>query len=230
MNAIQFVVFDLDDTLYLERDYAHSGFDAVAERFAGDIGAGFDIAARCRQLFDSPHRARVFNTLLAEANPPHAGALLTRMIEVFRTHTPRIALTRDADRAIHRLGQHLKLGLISDGFLVAQQAKVRALGLEQRLDAIVLTDQWGRPYWKPHPRAFETIARCLHVTPQSCVYVADNPRKDFVAPNALGWTTIMIRRPGAVHADAHATATDPEKVPFGGTAEAVIDTLDALLA
>ena len=32
------------------------------------------------------------------------------------------------------------------------------------------------------------------------VYVADNPRKDFLAPRALGWRTLRVRRPGGEHA------------------------------
>ena len=34
----------------------------------------------------------------------------------------------------------------------------------------------------------------------ACAYVADNPEKDFVAPNALGWRTIQYLRPGQIHA------------------------------
>ena len=32
------------------------------------------------------------------------------------------------------------------------------------------------------------------------VKLSDNPAKDFVAPNALGWRTIQFRRSGQVHA------------------------------
>ncbi len=33
------------------------------------------------------------------------------------------------------------------------------------------------------------------------VYLADNPRKDFVAPRALGWRTVRVRRPESLHVD-----------------------------
>ena len=54
------------------------------------------------------------------------------------------------------------------------------------------------------------------------VYVGDNPAKDFVAPNAMGWTTIMIRRPGArlIHANAETAA--------GGAAQHVVASLEDL--
>ena len=39
-----------------------------------------------------------------------------------------------------------------------------------------------------------------HSDAAECVYVADNPTKDFAAPRALGWHTVRIRRPGGLHA------------------------------
>ena len=38
MSRIRCVAFDVDDTLYLERDYVRSGFRAVAERVRRDHG------------------------------------------------------------------------------------------------------------------------------------------------------------------------------------------------
>lgn len=224
MSAIQCIVFDLDDTLYLERDYAFSGFDAVAEQFTEQVGADFDVAARCRELFDTRDRTRVFNTILHEAGTPEPDALLPKMIDAFRNHAPRIALCPDADAALTRLAGRFKLALISDGYLVAQQAKVEALGLASRIELIILTDQWGREFWKPHPRAYETVASHFNFDHRDCVYVADNPTKDFVAPDALGWTTVMVRRERAIHQDAAAAQGERGKA----VARHIIRSLDEL--
>ncbi len=35
---------------------------------------------------------------------------------------------------------------------------------------------------------------------ESFAYISDNPAKDFVAPNRLGWRTIQLLYPGQVHA------------------------------
>jgi putative hydrolase of the HAD superfamily len=37
------------------------------------------------------------------------------------------------------------------------------------------------------------------VSGDRCVYAADNPAKDFVAPHRLGWQTIRVRRQGGLH-------------------------------
>jgi putative hydrolase of the HAD superfamily len=44
----------------------------------------------------------------------------------------------------------------------------------------------------------QRVAKCA---PEQCVYIADNPIKDFISPNRLGWRTIRIRRSGGIHAD-----------------------------
>jgi putative hydrolase of the HAD superfamily len=46
------------------------------------------------------------------------------------------------------------------------------------------------------------MARNLGVSPSRCVYFADNLKKDFVAPNALGWLTVRVARPESVYCDA----------------------------
>jgi putative hydrolase of the HAD superfamily len=219
------IVFDLDDTLYPERQFAFSGFDAVAAAFADRLSATFEIAPRMRELFDSPHRRRVFNKILEECpqqqqNQQRPPTFLHDMIQVFRNHDPRIQLHPDADRALSCLQDRYRLGLITDGFAVTQHAKIRALSLATRLDEIIVTDDWGREFWKPHPRAFKTMAERLGIEHQACTYVADNLAKDFVAPNALGWTTVLIERPDAVH-----TNNPPAD---GGAAQHTIASLDDL--
>ena len=220
MSTIQAVVFDLDDTLYPERAFAFSGFDAVVERFGQRLDWGPDEAARMRTLFDSEQRATVFNSMLDEAGvePETHATLITEMVAAYRGHAPRIALHDDADHALARLHGRYRLGIVSDGFLVTQRSKIAALDLVARVDHVVLTDQWGRDHWKPDPRGFAHIAAALSVPPTACIYVADNPTKDFIAPNRLGWKTVQIRRADGIYAGLVA--------PSDGAPQVVIDTLD----
>jgi putative hydrolase of the HAD superfamily len=221
--SIRAIVFDLDDTLYPEREFVFSGYRAVADAFAERLNASFDLLRRMGQLFETPDRGRVFNVLVAEAGivGDRADDLVREMIATYRTHQPRIRLHSDADAALTRLRGVYRLGLLSDGPLQMQNNKIDALGLCDRLDEIVLTDQWGREFWKPHHRGFEEISRRLGVPPTECLYVADNPAKDFIAPIALGWRTICVKRPGGIYTD--------RRPPEGGAPGAVIDTLNGLL-
>jgi len=220
LETIRVVVFDLDDTLYPERAFAMSGFVAVGRWLTERVHCPIDATARMQELFETGHRGHVFDQLLAELGVEAPESLVPQMIEHYRSHWPNIRLDEAAERAIKRWSGSCKLGLISDGPLLMQQRKVEALGLAPRLDRIILTDAWGRAFWKPHVRAFETIEQAWGHQGPACVYIADNPSKDFVAPKKLGWRTVRLRRSSGIYADA---TPGP-----GGTPELEVTTLDSI--
>lgn len=204
LQGIRVVVFDLDDTLYPERSFAMSGFAAVGKWLAARMSCPIDPVARMSALFDTGDRRHVFDQLLAELGVKEIDTWLPQMIDCYRNHVPDIRLDDAAQRAIKRWRSSFKLCVISDGTFHVQQRKIEALGLADFLDTIILTDAWGPDFWKPHPRAFQTVEHTWNCPGPSCVYIADNPTKDFVAPRQLGWATIRLRRPRGIYADAHA--------------------------
>ncbi len=222
MSAAKAVIFDLDDTLFPERAYAFSGFAAVATAFQDRLGDPAHAAADMQRLFETQHRPRVFDALLVERAIAVNQPLVDSMIDVYRTHKPTISLHADADRILTHLSGSYKLGLISDGPSVGQWAKIDALGLPGRFDEIIVTSDLGSGCAKPHPRAFELMAERLDIGPPCCIYVADNPSKDFIAPRALGWRTIKIVRPDGIYRNRSA--------PASGVPQHVIYTLDDLAA
>jgi len=210
--GVSLVVFDLDDTLYPERDYVFSGYQAVARWLASRAKCPDDLIERMKHTFLFGDRTKVFDTLLTDLGWSPDPELIGEMVTVYRTHTPEISFFEDAEVVLREWAEGFELGLISDGPLVMQQRKVQALRLEDRIRFILLTDQWGREYWKPHPRAFVEIEKLARVPPGECLYIADNPAKDFVAPNARGWRTVQIVRTGAVHQLPAATGGWPQAV------------------
>ncbi len=218
MRPLRAVIFDLDDTLYSEKQYTLSGYRAVANAFSDRLSPGFDLYARMVALFDTPDRGRVFNVILEEAGAFGREDLLAEMIHTFRAHRPIISLYPDAAAALGRLAGRHSLGVISDGYYTVQKAKVDALGVAARLDVCILTDRWGRQFWKPHPRAFDEAAAQLGLRHDECVYVADNPAKDFVAPNRQGWRSVCIRRPEGIYRN--------EPAAPGGEPQCEIESLD----
>ena len=176
-----------------------------------------------RALFDTDHRARVFNALLTECGWDESSkteTLVARMIDTYRAHSPSITLCRDADAVLTRLRGQYKLGLITDGPPAQQWAKIDALNLRARLKKIIVTGDLAPGQSKPSPAAFELMADRLGALHNECVYVADNPAKDFVAPNALGWTTIQIDRQGGIYRD--------EQPAPGGRPDHQINSLEDL--
>lgn len=189
-------VFDLDDTLYLERDFARSGFAAVGQHMRDEAGIeGF--AAHCERLLSEGVRGTIFNEALRDMGLGTDPALLNRLVEIYRTHHPKISLASDAARCLARLAG--RLALITDGPEETQRAKIAALRLEERIPLILATGAWPKAFCKPHPRSFEQVMAWSGQEPGAHVYIADNCAKDFVAPRGLGWRTVQIVRPGRIH-------------------------------
>lgn len=211
MVGIHCVVFDLDDTLYLERDYVKSGFRAVADAIGDKVGNRDVWFAELWNRFLAGVRGDTFNQLLLE-HPLLANQFsVSELVGTYRTHAPRIALFPEAQSTLVELRElGYKLGLITDGPLEVQQAKVRSLELHEYFDHLVLTGRWGNEYWKPHPRGFLDITQTLGVEANAAVYIGDNPEKDFVGARHLGWTTVRLRMEGQLrselepHSEAHA--------------------------
>jgi putative hydrolase of the HAD superfamily len=192
-------IFDLDDTLYCEHDYVRSGFRAVAAHLAERhrIPAA-ELYKEMVRVWQEDGRGRVFDRVCAKfrLNDPVAD-----LVEVYRGHEPDISLYEDARQLMDAARERgVKLGLITDGDARAQRRKIRALGIEKWISAVVVSDELGGPEcWKPHPLPYEMAARQLGVPLHECVYVGDNPHKDFVTARKLGMGTIRIIRPQGDH-------------------------------
>ncbi len=191
------VVFDLDDTLYLERDYVRSGFLAVGQWLEQSRGIK-EFAALAWDSFQAGTRGHIFDEVLTQfgINDP---ALISAMVTEYRQHRPSIDLLLDAQMLLSYCREmRVTTALITDGMSASQWAKIAALRLTEYIEHIVVTDDWGSGWQKPNPRAFETVQRERPGT--ECVYLADNPQKDFQAPAQLGWRpSIRVRRSGSLH-------------------------------
>lgn len=199
------VVFDLDDTLYLERDFVRSGFAAVGEWLRAHRGVG-DFAAHAWDLFLAGRRGDVFDRALPELGLEPQPALIRRLVAVYREHLPAIRLEPAAADLLAALQGRCRLAVLTDGYHDTQRRKIAALALDARCRPIVCTDQWGREHWKPSPRGFLHIQQALEAPPERCIYIGDNPAKDFRAPKSLGWRTLRLRHPDGEHARAAAAS------------------------
>jgi putative hydrolase of the HAD superfamily len=215
------VVFDVDDTLYDEKQFVEGGFAAVDAWLQARHGAvGFESAAR--RIFASGRRGRIFNEALESLEMPAMPEFIAEMIEVYRGHSPKLQLLPDAEIALQwAMDSGLQVALITDGTASVQRRKLKALDLDHRISCQVVTDELGgKEFWKPHPAAFLRVMDAYPGKRGGYVYVADNPRKDFIAPRQLGWRTIRVRRPGGEHASCEASA--------GENADLEVETLTAL--
>src|SRR4030067_536602 len=113
--ACRAVGFDLDDTLYPERAYVLSGFEAVARWGAAELGQpAEEMAAELKALFDAGVRRDTFDRWLASKRlpvPGHPG----RLVEAYRSHRPHLEAYRDVRPSLERLRRAYRLGLAGEG-------------------------------------------------------------------------------------------------------------------
>lgn len=192
-------VFDIDDTLYLERDYVRSGFNAVDE-WARETMSLKGVGDQAWKLFLEGGRKSTLNDSFTILGRRLSDQETSDVVAVYRGHKPAINLCADARAALERLCHNSKIAIITDGPPVSQRAKVAALGLEAFADPIIITGEHGTGWHKPGMHSFAYVESVFGATPERCVYVADNPLKDFISPSQRGWRTVRIRRPGGLHA------------------------------
>ena len=184
LAGIQAVVFDLDDTLYGEKEYVRSGFDAVAEKHP-------EIEKLDEKLWCAFENSKpAFDEVLGNNESVKKDCLA-----IYRNHAPNIHFYDGAELLIKRLREkNIKIGLITDGRPEGQRAKIAALGLEKLVNEILITDELGgTQFRKPCDIAFRIMQKKLNVPFEQMAYVGDNPKKDFVAPLALGMKSIWFK-------------------------------------
>lgn len=201
MNRWQAVIFDLDDTLYPEREYVLSGFWAVAQWADLNLGVHREqgYADLC-QLYYSGVRGNTFNLWLQQLG--FEKDLVAALVRVYREHEPQIRPFPEVRPLLSRLRKTCSLGLLSDGYLEVQKRKLAALGLADCFDTTLFTDELGREYWKPNSKSFREVLLRLRINePNVAVYVGDNPLKDFLGARNIGMYTIWLRRSDGEYAN-----------------------------
>ncbi len=190
LNDVDAVIFDLDDTLYPEKGYVRSGYSSVAKAFPHII----DMEDRLWKAFEEKKPA--IDLVFGEEGMGDAER--RRAVEIYRNHSPRIELYSGVGQLLSRLSGTKRLGLITDGRPEGQWAKIDALNISGYFEKIIVTDELGGvEFRKPDKTAFKVMQRELGVPFGRMVYIGDNPKKDFKAPEELGMKAIhFLNRDG----------------------------------
>ncbi len=182
-RTIDGVVFDLDDTLYSEKEYVKSGFKAVA-KYLGD--------ERYSEILwhDFKQGKKGFEALLKRIQREEE---LQNCIDVYRCHRPNIHLYDGVKDLITSLKQRgIRVGIITDGRPEGQRNKIKALDIEQIVEDIIITDELGGiQFRKPCDIAFRIMAIRWKLPFENMIYIGDNIMKDFQAPRQLGMKTLF---------------------------------------
>jgi len=193
------VIFDLDGTLCrnvqdLDAAYRRA-FDAVG---LDPLGEPTELWGALEGPPDPDDRVGYLATGFARLLTQHgvdgdpldlAAALLAEF------DATQVAFLPDAERVLARLRGRYRLGVLTNGPRRHQAAKVEALGLADRVDAVVYAGDLPRR--KPLPLPFETICDRLTVEPGRALYVGDSLAHDVAGAGVAGLDAAWIRTDGA---------------------------------
>lgn len=181
------VIFDLDDTLYSEKEYVKSGYRAIADA----MPQIYKMEEKLWLAFEQKKSA--IDTVLIDEGI-YTEKLKQQCLSIYRSHQPIIHFYDGAKDTLCQLRTAgYKLGVITDGRPEGQRAKIKALGLDELVDHIIITDELGgEEYRKPNKTAFVKMQQQLNVPFDRMCYVGDNIKKDFIAPEKLGMKTFFI--------------------------------------
>lgn len=190
--AHSLVAFDLDDTLYKEIDYLRSAYCEIALYAThGNQLRGSDLLAMMMQTLRNGGNAfRQLNKTLKTNTP------IETYLQMYRSHRPDINLAEEVRLTLDELkAARGTLAIITDGRSVQQRNKIAALGLDRWIaeDDIIISEEIGTE--KPSEANYRQVMQ-RHPEMERFVYVGDNPAKDFITPNRLGWTTVCLRDNG----------------------------------
>lgn len=198
---VKAVIFDLDDTLISEKEYIKSGYHHISNILSDTIHIDKEfIFTDLMELFETSPK-KVFNRFYEKYDLEYSTKMVFELVNEYRGHYPNIKFYDDVLPCLSKLKKSgMKIGIITDGYAIAQHQKLRAVGADKYFDEIIVTDDFGRDYWKPHSKSFELMRDRLEIDFNEMVYVGDNPDKDFYISKIYPIKTVRIYRDG-VHKD-----------------------------
>ena len=124
------VFFDLDDTLYSERDFEKSGIEFVYNFFKikqVDLGTILNNRKNwVEKIINGSNNKITFHMVL----------------DLYRNHLPAIQLYKDSKIFLEKLNSlGYEMSLITDGRSITQRNKLKALGIESYFKNIVISEE-----------------------------------------------------------------------------------------
>jgi len=209
------ILFDLDDTLFAHREAVNAGALSVLRQL--DVPPSTELedaeVARWTEL-EELHYTRYLTGDL-----DYLGQRRARARDFLAPYGVEFVTDAEAETWFeHYLGHYRdawdvypdtmsvlgaladrRLGIITNGELDFQLAKIAATGLAPLFEHVIASGEFG--FTKPDARIFHAACAAFGVTPSDAVYIGDRLHTDAIGATNAGLRGIWIDRLGATPAD-----------------------------
>jgi putative hydrolase of the HAD superfamily len=201
--VIDAVLLDLDDTCFDQRDFLAGAFGAVARR-AGELGVD---EVRLRDALETIAAAGSDRGWIIDQALQTLGVRVPvgPLVDAFRSYRPaRLSPYPGVRESLGQMRRLAPVGLVTNGDPAGQRAKLTALGFDGAFDVVVVSDELGRSFRKPHPAPFCQALGLLGADPGRSFFIGDHPDRDIAGAQHVGMRAIRVRtgeyasRPDAV--------------------------------
>ena len=138
----------------------------------------------------------------------------------YRHYFEGVGFLPGAERLLD-VASHFENCLITNGEHGKQWGKIRKMGVDSRLDHILVSEDLG--VWKPDPRIFERALELTGARPSESVMIGDSLHADIAGAGPTGIGTIWINQYG--YSLDEATHEPDEMVTNPGEAASLIEQL-----
>ncbi|PJI09841.1 MULTISPECIES: HAD family hydrolase [Clostridium] len=194
---IKLIIFDLDDTLYDERDFVIGGFKDVCKYLSLKYLDDYDLLMEeILNILNKDGRGKIFNVLCENHDYNED---IKKLVRIYRQAKPKLKLYDDSRYTLSKLKGKYKLGIITDGLAAVQWNKIKLLNIENFFDKIIVTDDLGKDFSKPSEVPYMKMLEYFNLNAEDSVYIGDNPHKDFIGARKVGMNTVRIIREHGDH-------------------------------
>lgn len=208
-NSIDFVYFDVDDTLldhrYAERHaladlrsrylavFGHLSVDALQEMYH-EINAPLWTKYSAGEIDKAGVKRERFPRLLEALDASHANAARIGSVYLQR-YAEHWTYVDGAAETFRAVAERFPVGVLTNGFAEVQAQKMKRFPeIAERSRVVLVSEETG--HLKPHPVVFETAAERAGVDPSRILYVGDSLRSDVEGGAGAGWQVAWFARDG----------------------------------
>jgi len=176
--------FDLDNTLYDQRQYEYFTFWTVAEEVSKYYCVNKDrYFLLLKHLFNKNIHEYTFDKAIqlciGKIPRDWESFLKKKLLPVYRSAKPKLKLFYWVEKYIKEAKRKgIKLAIITNGNVEIQKYKIDALGLKKICDKIYISDEFTPQARKPDTTLFKYFLRDFNLKGKDVIYIGDNIKTD----------------------------------------------------